>query len=208
MTQRYRFFLLLVISFFLVSARANATMMIPLDFEHLTSLAQRIFWGTVVSVDSGFDKDGRSCQFIEFDVLKAYKGIEGKRLQIKMLNPNPVRIGKNIVQSAFVPGLPSFIQGTELVVFLNGDSKLGLTSPAGFGQGVFDISKDPFGDKRALNRFQNAGLFKGMQVQPAFKAQGIDEKRLQALKSEPQNLYLDQLKSLIKSLTTSNTEAQ
>jgi hypothetical protein len=53
--------------------------------------------------------------------------------------------------------------GEHLILFLTHESELGLSSPVGLMQGVFQVRKDKKGRKEGvINGINNAGLFNGM----------------------------------------------
>ncbi len=191
-------FICAVLSFPLV---ASATMVMPLNLERMNQYADRIFLGSVVEVDDAFDESGRWCQYITFDVKEVYKGDIGKTLRIKQMNPKPAKAENGVVvTSTLFRGIPQYQEGEEVVVFLNGDSAIGFTSPVGLGQGRFRVKTGAAGQKLLLNDYQNAGLFKNMKNQSSFQIQGVTTKAFQSLTQEPRDLELNQLKSLIKAL--------
>jgi hypothetical protein len=63
-------------------------------------------------------------------------------------------------QSASIAGMPTFKKGEETVIFLHGNSKLGLTSPVGLYQGRLEV-RGGSGTKTVRGPFDEQGLFKG-----------------------------------------------
>jgi len=51
--------------------------------------------------------------------------------------------------------------GREVILFLYANSKTGLTSPVGAGQGKFRVQRAPDGRRTAVNAIGNRGLFRG-----------------------------------------------
>ena len=63
-----------------------------------------------------------------------------------------------------IAGVPTFHVGEEVVLFLYGESELGLSSPVGLGQGKFEVVETKEGGKLALNSSNNRTLFRGMDT--------------------------------------------
>ncbi len=63
-------------------------------------------------------------------------------------------------QGRRIEGLPVFRKGEEVVLFLYGESRSGLTSPVGFGQGKFVVGRDKEGRSMAVNAFGNRSLLR------------------------------------------------
>ncbi|MGH9868012.1 MAG: hypothetical protein ACREAA_07615 [Candidatus Polarisedimenticolia bacterium] len=131
----------------------HASQVRPVDLEQMTSRAARIFSGRCTG--SRVERDPtlqRDVVVATFRVQRAVKGVEGHTVTVRML------ASPSAAQGDEAPGVPSFKTGEEVVLFLYGDSPLGLTSPVGLGQGRFRIFKDKQGRKVALNDFANARL--------------------------------------------------
>ncbi len=200
-----RRFLIVGIAILIVSfsvGQSKATMVLSVNLEQMTETADRIFLGTVQSVEDAYDSDGRWCQFVTFSIIETYKGNLSSNLKIKQVNSKPTDTDdETIVRSTMFQGVPQYKVGEEVVVFLHGDSPIGFTSPVGLSQGAFRVVKDDNGGKKLVNGAGNLGLFKKMKATPALKAQGIDSVRFQALSTSPKDLYLDQMRSMLKALT-------
>jgi hypothetical protein len=56
-------------------------------------------------------------------------------------------------------------KGQHLLLLMNPTTPYGLTSPAGLGQGRFQIARDAAGRETATNGHGNAGLFRGLEAQ-------------------------------------------
>jgi hypothetical protein len=57
-----------------------------------------------------------------------------------------------------IPGLPRFSKGNEWLIFLHGDSRIGLTSPVGMEQGLFRLEKMQDGNLGVVNSLGNSNL--------------------------------------------------
>lgn len=196
--------LLILLAISLPFGAARATMVLAVNLEQMTQLADRIFVGEVVAVVDAYDEAGRWCQYITFSTSEVYKGNVEKSLTIKQVNSKPVETADGtLVQSTLFRGVPQFNKGEDVLVFLHGDSAIGYTSPVGLAQGVFSITSDAKGQKQLVNGAGNRGLFRRMSVPAALQAQGVDAAQLQAMGSE---LSLDQMRSFIKILVGSSNE--
>jgi hypothetical protein len=206
-----RLFLIFVLILSLTSTAAHAIMVLSMNLEQMTGLADRIFLGTVLSSDDAFDEDGRWCNFVVFSVTEAFKGdvTAGTELKIKQVSQKPMEgLDGSVFSSTLFLGVPQYKVGEEILVLLAGDSAIGFTSPVGLSQGAFRVVVNEIGDKMVVNDAGNKGLFKKMTVQSALKARGISEARFQALISNPKAFHLDQMRSFLKVLTESKTSKE
>jgi hypothetical protein len=134
------------------------------------------------------------------------KGRLGERVVIRQFgtrSPRPAAHGARAVV-ARVPAMPTYEVGQELLLFLVGDSQLGLTSPVGLGQGAFRVEDDGSGGRVAVNAFGNAGLFRGLSAAAAARALGAEglgagESALLAADKGP--VPLDPLLGLVRRLS-------
>jgi hypothetical protein len=128
----------------------------PIDLEQMTQRAARIFsgrcTGSRIEVDPALN---RRVVVSTFHVQRAVKGVKGGPVTVRML------AGPASAPGSEPAGVPTFRPGEEVVLFLYGESTLGLTSPVGLGQGRFRIFSDKLGRKVALNDFGNANLSRG-----------------------------------------------
>ena len=145
----------------------HATRIRPLNIEELTRKASRIVSGRCISVEIVEDADlGKQVTRVTIDVSRAIKGHAGSTLTFRMLgNGTPAGSGTGPV------GLPRFKPGEEVILFLYGDSRAGLTSPVGFGQGKFVKVHNDKGDSLAINEFGNRTLFRELSPQAAERLQ-------------------------------------
>lgn len=68
----------------------------------------------------------------------------------------------------FAVGSFNFEPGKEYVVYLSGASKLGVRTPMGIEQGVFNVVYSQEGKAQVVNRFSNKNLFKGVRSTKGF----------------------------------------
>jgi len=129
----------------------------PINLEELTQRADRIFSGQCVDVRVVEAPElGSRVTEVTFEVDQTVKGIVGDTVTIK-LHGGPVG---GAGDGGDVAGQPRFEPGEEVVLFLYGESSLGLTAPVGLGQGKFTIFVDKQGRRLALNEFGNKTLFR------------------------------------------------
>ena len=176
-----------------------ATKMLHRNAEELATLANRMFIGTCISVEEK-EMDfggGSSLTYTEytFEVLEGIKGIQsGTILIIKQLG-RATGLGS-------ITGMPSYKSGRKYLLCLRDDSEVGLTSPIGLGQGVFQIFTAQDGTEKAINLFSNKGLFHRMDSKPTAKYSTLDaeERSLMAVKkgSIDLNLFVGLIKKMSK----------
>jgi hypothetical protein len=205
--QVRRLFSILVLVLGLSISTGHATMVLSVNLDQMSQIADRIVLVRVLSSDNGSDENGRWSNFVTFFVEEAFKGdvTVGSILKIKQVSQKP-REGQDgsVVMGTLFRGLPQYKEGEEALLFLNGDSAIGFTSPVGLGQGAFRVMKDEFGGQMLVNDVGNVGLFKNMTFTSTLKTQGISETTFKTLISDPKNLYLDQMRVFLKMLIDTN----
>ena len=148
-------FFLVAISF-TSAARASRTRL--LNLEEMTLRSARIFSGRCLQIrvdhDPSINIDVTS---VKFAVDRTVKGRRDRTVTIRMADSTrPGAPGSQVV------GMPTFTVGEEVVLFLYGESRAGLTSPVGFGQGKFTVVTDKKGRRYASNVHGNGTLFSGL----------------------------------------------
>lgn len=130
--------LCLAISMF-IALPATATSLLPLSLEQLSSRADLIFYGKVISNEVKKDtQSGQIATFTEFKVIDLIKGTAGNTHRIKQIGG----FDKNSNTRLTIRGVPKFIVGEEYVVFLPKKSSLGFSSPLGLHQGSFPVATE------------------------------------------------------------------
>ena len=118
---------------------AAATSLLPLSLEQLSTRADLIFYGKVISNEVKKDtQSGQIATFTEFEVIDAIKGSVGSKHSIKQIGG----FDKNSNTRLMIRGVPKFIIGEEYVVFLPKKSSLGFCSPLGLHQGSFSVQTE------------------------------------------------------------------
>ena len=170
------------------------------NLKSLLTTAERIFVGNCISTEERelqFPKGTIWCTEYTFQISESIKGNLGETLTFMQYGlMRPKEIEGNIIFNRPV-GMPIYEQGQEYMLFLIGDSNLGLTSPAGLFQGAFLIYQDQFSRQVALNGSQNRGLFLNMAADEMKQFDLTQsEKKLASKTKGP--VILDDLVSVVK----------
>ena len=157
---------LLVISFVGISHKVFSTTLIHRNLKELVVASGRIFIGQCIAVQEGELKFPRGTIFYTeytFQVSESIKGNVDGVIKFKQYGlAKPRQIDENTILYNRPAGMPVYNENEEYMLFLIGDSRLGLTSPVGLYQGAFSITQDQLGRQIALNGAYNRGLFKNM----------------------------------------------
>ncbi|MCP3978645.1 MAG: hypothetical protein GY716_04830 [bacterium] len=120
----------------------------------MTQRAARILTGRCIDSRVEHDPALRAeVAVVTLEVQRTLKGDHRESVTLRMLNAPHTDNGETAT---------GFSIGEEVVVFLYGESRLGLTSPVGFGQGKFSLHADKTGRKVAVNPLGNANLLRGV----------------------------------------------
>lgn len=127
---------------------------IPLNLQEMVNVAQRVFIGKCIETrEEDFGTDIQDDEYT-FEVKKSYYGITDKDVIIR--------------HSKLISDDIKYEKGKEYLLFLLGDSKLGVTSPVGFGSGVFNIKEEKwfffFTKKSVINQKGNRGLERNLRT--------------------------------------------
>jgi len=130
----------------------SATSVTTVNLAEMVRNADRVFYGRCVSTRQSVEREtGMAIVEYEFEVLEGLKGVRaGETVTIRQLDGEKA--------SLRLPGLPSYRKGQELLLFLHGDSRLGLTSPVGMAQGLFEKRVMASGEPGFVNSYQNSNL--------------------------------------------------
>ena len=146
----------------LSSLPAEATKVKPVNLEQLVEKADRIFVGTCTVVEEikvpGTQLPATRYTFL---VSESLKGELDERVVIRQFG---VRDSGGEGRRSVGPrilGMPIYEEGEEVILFLVGDSKVGMTSPVGFSQGAFRVINRE-GVRSVENGVKNMGLFRGL----------------------------------------------
>jgi hypothetical protein len=124
-----------------------------------------------------------------FRVADGIKGVEtGETLTFRQVLGFPARVA----------GVPQYQKGQQVLLFLHGDSRLGLTSPVGMHQGTFSVTRLEDGEPAFLNTLENKNLSKGFESRSASDL-GITNREMEILRSG-QPLRLSDLRELVSKI--------
>ena len=152
-----RAFLSLCLLAGVVSGVTLASQVRPVNLEQMTQRAARIFSGRCIQTSVEYDAAlGRNITVATFRVQRAVKGVLGDTVTVRMLSGG-TSLGDEPA------GVPRFRRGDEVVLFLYGESSLGLSSTVGLGQGSFKVLTDKQGHRLALNDVGNRNLMRALR---------------------------------------------
>lgn len=190
MLTRHRFWLAtsLVLG---VAAVASATVLMHRNLTGLTELSQRAFVGRCLSVQEHFEPGGEMPPHTEytFEILETLKGEVEGTLTIRQYGlRGPGQVSETVAFVGNIPEMPVYEEDETYVLFLIGDSRLGLTSPVGLYQGAFEVTRDANGRATVRNGINNLGLFNDVTL-PALAKGNLTaaEQELLAVKKGPVN---------------------
>lgn len=146
-----------------------ATTVLQMSLDDLATRADRVFRGTVLSVEPGTVAVGGGTLptvIYELAVEEEFKGQypAGKNIVTVTMIGN-LKGGDRIVNGqrrlASLPEVPRLRMGGTYVLFTTQPSSGGLSTTVGLGQGSFKIYLSPTNEEMAANELNNAGLFSG-----------------------------------------------
>jgi hypothetical protein len=150
-----------------VAGDSFAFRMVPMNLAEMSAAAERIVVGVCLAREEGeqpVSPGGPSVRYTQytFQVSDRIKGAGNATLTIRQVRFGQRRSSLNgeAVQHEILP-LPDYQPGQEVLLFLGGDSSLGLTSPVALDQAVFDVEVQD-GRKILKHRFKNRMLFRDM----------------------------------------------
>ncbi len=157
------------------SVPAEATMLRAMNLADLSTGADRIFRGTVTSIDTGTVEAGGGklpIVIYRFKVSEALKGDfirKGDKTyaEVRMIGTLKAEPPSGEHRRVSVlRDLPRLRMGSEYLLFTTQPSRVGLSTTVGLGQGLFKIAGSG-AKETAVNEFNNAGLFRGMPSEKA-----------------------------------------
>jgi hypothetical protein len=164
------------------SGAAGATTLEQLNLAELCERGHQVFRGTIVSVTAGTVTAGGSelpTVTYRIRVDEAFQGdfveINGRRFaEVRMLGA-----GKRLPAAGeyrrvpLLSDMPVGKSGQDVLFFTTRPSSVGLSTTVGLGQGWFDLSGGA-GKELAVNRYNNEGLFSGLNRASVSRAAGAD----------------------------------
>ena len=114
---------------------AFATVLLPADLATIVSDASIIVHGRVVEIRSALTGPRRTIDsFITVAVIETMKGDPGSTVTFRVPNGQVGRYRRILV------GAPEFVEGEEVVVFLQGRAPA-MPTPVGLSQGVYRVRR-------------------------------------------------------------------
>ena len=126
-----------------------ASVLKHLNLQQLCAQAGTVFSGICINVD----RSDPPVVSYTFAVHQMLKGTPAATITFRM-HASAVALAR----------APSFHVGQEVFLFLYPSSEHGFTSPVGFGQGCFQISRTSDGYRTVVNERMNKGLLTGMSL--------------------------------------------
>ena len=136
--KNYSLFIILTASL-LISPTAQATSLLPINLQQLSTRATTVFHGVVTANEVRKDeRTGHIATFTSFEIIEPIKGEITANHTIKQIGG----YDKESNIRHHVHGVPRFKNGMEYIVFLPEASSLGFCSPLGLQQGSFMVRSD------------------------------------------------------------------
>ena len=163
---------------------------IPLNLEEITTAAEKIFTGKCIKIEN-IENDSQSKLPVvkyTFKITEGIKGVAGnKTISFKQWEPTTRDAG--------------YESGKKYVLFLHGESRIGLTSPVGFLQGQFNVDADDNGNETVKNKINNHGLSRNVKSQKKLLLRDSYRQNLLEEKSEKgESLNYSDFIEIVKSL--------
>jgi len=144
-----------------------------INLPEMTNIAGVVFYGRCLAVET-VTPSGFPAQRYTFQVIEALKGVEADQIvTFQQIT------GSGLLR---IPGMPVYQKGQELLLFLYPDSRFGLTSPVGMGQGSFRPKELSDGEIGFVNSFGNRNLSTRLDETPD-AASGLSQDQLDLLLS-------------------------
>jgi hypothetical protein len=116
-----------------------ALSVVPMSLADVAREAECIVHGHIVATRAGDDEHGVPALWVTVAVTEPLKGPAAAEITFKQLG-TPAGGGRGLGGH-----LPRYPVGMEAVLFLRRPSRLGFTSPVGFGQGYYPIRRGAAG---------------------------------------------------------------
>ncbi|HVD92249.1 MAG TPA: hypothetical protein VNC21_08205 [Vicinamibacterales bacterium] len=134
----------LCIALVILPVALRATVIVPIEFRELVTIAPVIVHGRVVDVRSGWVDGRRSVEtFVTIEATEYLKGDLGERVTFKVPGG---QLGR--YRTVFI-GAPAFEEGDEVVLFLKG-SESSYPYIIGLSQGAFRVVVDARSGRRMV----------------------------------------------------------
>ena len=132
---------------------ARASQVRSVNLEEMTAKAATIFAGRCLDVETVRDPAlGRDVSVARFEVHRAIKGASGSIVTVRMA----------LDDAGVGDAVSAFRKDEDVVLFLYGESPLGLRATVGLGQGRFKVVSDKRGRPIAMNELGNRNLMRAL----------------------------------------------
>ncbi|MCX8036106.1 MAG: hypothetical protein N3D11_03430 [Candidatus Sumerlaeia bacterium] len=200
--RRWVFFLPLA----LLGSRAPATLVLPQNIEDLESQAQLIFAGVCTTYTAVATAQGLPATLYTFKVIEAVKGNvkAGSEVQFRQFGgPIP---GSRLAMK--VSGVPHYVVGQEVLLFLNPPGSIGLTAPVGLSQGVFAIEQSRDGKRTIpLDAVRRTLLNRNLDLSKYQDRRRFTVAESLAVANPPERMDLESFCSLIRKMGNARRDA-
>lgn len=145
-----------------------ATTVLPVGLHQMVDQADKIFYGRCLDTSSELDENGIPSTYAHFRVLEAIRGVQvDEEVLVKFhgVSDDSLHVGEG--QASVVPfktmtlSPKAYAKGSDYLLFLYPESRLGFTSPIGAGQGRFEVLPDQTVLNPLGNRFLKDTLHPG-----------------------------------------------
>ena len=161
----------------LASTTAIASTVVPLSVSDMTGRSRQIFHGVCIEARADI-VDGDIVTRFRFAVAEGLKGVPTDTLDVVLPGGTLDGIRYRIT------GMPNFVPGEEVVLFLTRPDSAGRVWPVGLAQGGFRVRRETDSPPRVRRNFA------GLRFQGSARAAGIqaDDLRLDDLLDEVRSL--------------------
>lgn len=182
-------------------------MVMQMNLEQLTALAQKVFVGRVIAIKSITDSEGRSIQEVTYQVIEMLKGDPEREITFRQLANSQQKIKQSggLTLHSMDLDLPEYKVGEESVVFLSEEGPIGLTAPIGIKQGKFNIKKSITGDSFVMNGNDNRGLFLESPSQPTLKTMKLSKDEQSLLNKKEGQIPFRDFTSVVKKIVETHS---
>jgi len=160
--MRSFFFVSFILVFSVAPFPTEAAKVKAVNLEQLVGKAERIFVGTCTAVEE-IKVPGTQLPATRYTFLVS-ESLKGELDEVVVIRQFGIRDSGGEDRRSVgprIPGMPIYEEGEEVILFLAGDSKVGMTSPIGFSQGAFRVIHQE-GVRSVENGVKNMGLFRGV----------------------------------------------
>jgi hypothetical protein len=169
-------------------------MSLPVDLSYLSQRADVIVQGKIISVRHEHLPGHQNIPTVAvtLEVEKMLRGPSGNKYTFR----------ETYLGFGLKGGKRNYQAGQRLLLFLPSPSQMGLSSPIGFEQGRFHITRNAGGTEAIANEVGNAGLFKNVEQKASKQGKKLTPAQSKTASIKRGPVRLDDFVSLTKSLMT------